>query len=127
MPGLNRDHSAPERRRFSPRDPGETGWPSPARAASLSSENSHTAWKGRPWCSRSACVSPSSPPGPRRTRDSADLGTPPVEAVKYQILVMFLIAGGTGFGTVVAVSFAARRLFDERQRLRLDRLSLPGN
>jgi putative ABC transport system permease protein len=50
-------------------------------------------------------------------------GTPPVEAVKYQILVMFLIAGGTGFGTVVAVSFAARRLFDERQRLRLDRLT----
>ncbi|HRE87029.1 MAG TPA: iron export ABC transporter permease subunit FetB [Accumulibacter sp.] len=51
-------------------------------------------------------------------------GTPPVEAVKYQILVMFLIAGGTGFGTVVAVSLAARRLFDERQRLRLDRLSV---
>ncbi|HMW16736.1 MAG TPA: iron export ABC transporter permease subunit FetB [Accumulibacter sp.] len=49
-------------------------------------------------------------------------GTPPVEAVKYQILVMFLIAGGTGFGTAVAVSLAARRLFDDRQRLRLDRL-----
>ncbi len=49
-------------------------------------------------------------------------GTPPVEAVKYQILVMFLIAGGTGFGTVVAVSLGARRLFDDRQRLRLDRL-----
>jgi putative ABC transport system permease protein len=32
-----------------------------------------------------------------------------------------------GFGTMVAVSFAARRLFDERQRLRLDRLSKPGN
>ncbi|EXI73213.1 MAG: ABC-type uncharacterized transport system, permease component [Candidatus Accumulibacter sp. SK-11] len=53
-------------------------------------------------------------------------GTPPVEAVKYQILVMFLIAAGTGFGTMVAVSFAARRLFDERQRLRLDRLRQPG-
>ncbi|MBE2260873.1 MAG: iron export ABC transporter permease subunit FetB [Candidatus Accumulibacter sp.] len=53
-------------------------------------------------------------------------GTPPVEAVKYQILVMFLIAGGTGFGTVVAVSLAARRLFDERHRLRLDRLRLAG-
>lgn len=52
-------------------------------------------------------------------------GTPPVEAVNYQILVMFLIAGGTGFGTVVAVNLAARRLFDERQRLRLDRLSVP--
>ena len=54
-------------------------------------------------------------------------GTPPVEAVKYQILVMFLIAGGTGFGTMVAVSLAARRLFDERQRLRLDRLSPPAS
>lgn len=52
-------------------------------------------------------------------------GTPPVEAVNYQILVMFLIAGGTGFGTIVAVNLAARRLFDERQRLRLDRLSVP--
>jgi len=52
-------------------------------------------------------------------------GTPPVEAVNYQILVMFLIAGGTGFGTMVAVNLAARRLFDERQRLRLDRLSVP--
>ncbi len=51
-------------------------------------------------------------------------GTPPVEAVKYQILVMFLIAAGTGFGTAVAVSLAARRLFDDRQRLRLDRLRL---
>jgi len=49
-------------------------------------------------------------------------GTPPVEAVKYQILVMFLIAAGTGFGTVIAISLGARRLFDERQRLRLDRL-----
>jgi putative ABC transport system permease protein len=36
---------------------------------------------------------------------------------------MFLIAGDTGFGTVVAVMIAARRLFDERQRLRLDRLA----
>lgn len=53
-------------------------------------------------------------------------GTPPVEAVKYQILVMFLIAAGTGFGTVVAVGLASRRLFDERQRLRLDRLSAPS-
>ncbi|SCZ67012.1 ABC transporter permease [Thiohalomonas denitrificans] len=49
-------------------------------------------------------------------------GTPPIEAVKYQILIMFLIAGGTGFGTLVAVWLGARRLFDERERLRLDRL-----
>ncbi|MDA8142103.1 MAG: iron export ABC transporter permease subunit FetB [Desulfobacteraceae bacterium] len=49
-------------------------------------------------------------------------GNPPMEAVKYQIMIMFLIAGGTGLGTVSAVWLAARRLFDERQRLRLDRL-----
>ncbi len=49
-------------------------------------------------------------------------GSSPLEAVKYQILVMFLITSGTGFGTVVAVWLAARRLFDERQRLRLERL-----
>lgn len=52
-------------------------------------------------------------------------GSPPLEAVKYQILIMFLIASGTGFGTLVAVSLGARRLFDERHRLRLDRLQAP--
>ncbi len=50
-------------------------------------------------------------------------GVDPVEAVKYQILIIFLIAGGTGFGTFVAVIAASRRLTDERQRLRLDRLA----
>ncbi|MGE5477304.1 MAG: ABC transporter permease [Bacteroidales bacterium] len=49
-------------------------------------------------------------------------GVEPVEAVKYQILVMFLIAGGTGLGAVAAVLGAARRLTDGRHRVRLDRL-----
>ncbi|MBD3161267.1 MAG: iron export ABC transporter permease subunit FetB [Candidatus Eisenbacteria bacterium] len=49
-------------------------------------------------------------------------GAPPMEAVKYQILIMFLIASGSGFGTVAAVALASRRLFDDRHRLRLDRL-----
>lgn len=49
-------------------------------------------------------------------------GSPPMEAVKYQILILFLIAAGTGFGALGAVHMAARRLFDERQRLRLERL-----
>ena len=53
-------------------------------------------------------------------------GNPPMEAVKYQILVMFLIAGGTGFGTMTAVWLGARRLFAERERLRLDRLKIVG-
>jgi putative ABC transport system permease protein len=49
-------------------------------------------------------------------------GAPPLEAVKYQILIMFLIAAGTGFGTLGAVWLGARRLFDERERLRLERV-----
>jgi putative ABC transport system permease protein len=49
-------------------------------------------------------------------------GTPPVEAVKYQILIMFLITVGTGLGTLTAVTIGSRRLFDARQRLCLDRL-----
>ena len=49
-------------------------------------------------------------------------GSPPVEAVKYQILIMFLIATSTGFGVMIAAWLGCRRLFDERQRLRLDRL-----
>ena len=49
-------------------------------------------------------------------------GTSPALAVKYQILIMFAIAAGTGFGTFVAVALCARRLFDQRERLRLDRL-----
>jgi len=49
-------------------------------------------------------------------------GNPPMEAVRYQILIMFLIAGGTGLGTMTSVWIGCRRLFDERQRLRLDRL-----
>lgn len=50
-------------------------------------------------------------------------GSPPVEAVKYQIMILFLIAGGTGFGVLCSVWLTSRRLFDERHRLRLDRLS----
>ena len=49
-------------------------------------------------------------------------GVDPAEAVKYQILIMFLIAGGTSLGAVVAVLGGAWRLSDPRHRLRLDRL-----
>ena len=49
-------------------------------------------------------------------------GSPPFEAAKYQILIMLLIAAGTGFGASAAVWVGSRRLFDERERLRLDRL-----
>jgi len=50
-------------------------------------------------------------------------GNPPMEAVKYQILIMFLITTGTGFGALVSVWWGGRQLFDERERLRLERLT----
>lgn len=49
-------------------------------------------------------------------------GVAPVEAVKYQLAILLLITAGTVFGTVATVWLASRRLFDDRQRLRLDRL-----
>lgn len=49
-------------------------------------------------------------------------GNLPVDAVKYQIMIMFMISGGTGFGTMAAVWLTSHRLFDDRDRLRLDRL-----
>ena len=49
-------------------------------------------------------------------------GNPPSTAANYQIMILFLIAAGTGFGILVGVWLSARRFFDERQRLRLDRL-----
>lgn len=50
-------------------------------------------------------------------------GSPPLQAAKYQLLIMFLIASGTGLGSLIAVWIGSRRLFDQRERLRLDRLS----
>jgi putative ABC transport system permease protein len=50
-------------------------------------------------------------------------GVEPEQAVKYQILIMFLIAGGTGLGAVAAVVAGSYRLSDRRHRLRLDRLA----
>jgi putative ABC transport system permease protein len=49
-------------------------------------------------------------------------GLDPVEAVKYQILLMFLLAGASGLASLIVSFGALRRLTDERQRLRLDRL-----
>ncbi len=50
-------------------------------------------------------------------------GNLPLEAAKYQILIMFMISGGTGLGTITAIWLGSKRLFDDRQRLRLDRLN----
>ena len=50
-------------------------------------------------------------------------GSPPMEAAKYQLLILFLIAAGTGLGSVTAVMLGSHRLFDARSRLRRDRVS----
>lgn len=44
-------------------------------------------------------------------------GTAPVEAVKYQILIMFMVSTGTGFGVISVLWLISKRLFDERERL----------
>ena len=51
-------------------------------------------------------------------------GSPPLEAAKYQIMILLLIAVGTGLGSIVAVWVGSYRLFDERHRLRLNRLNI---
>jgi putative ABC transport system permease protein len=53
-------------------------------------------------------------------------GMDPLEAAKYQILLIFLLSGGAGLAAVVVVYLAAIRLTDDRQRLRIDRLSAKG-
>lgn len=50
-------------------------------------------------------------------------GVDPNEAVKYQLLIMFLIAGATGLGVLLATFGSIWRLSDSRHRLRLDRLT----
>jgi putative ABC transport system permease protein len=52
-------------------------------------------------------------------------GVPPAEAVRYQLLIMFMISGATGLGLLLALYGGARRLTDDRHRLRPDRLSPP--
>jgi putative ABC transport system permease protein len=49
-------------------------------------------------------------------------GLDPLDAVKYQILLMFLLSGGSGLAAVAIGYLAAWRLTDGRGRLRLDRL-----
>jgi putative ABC transport system permease protein len=43
-------------------------------------------------------------------------GTPPEEAVKYQIIIMFLIASGTALGIIAVVLLSYRRLFNARHQ-----------
>lgn len=54
-------------------------------------------------------------------------GSSPMDAVHYQIMIMFLLCASTGLGTVIAVHGIERRLFDQRHRLRLDALHQPDD
>lgn len=49
-------------------------------------------------------------------------GADPIGAVKYQVVIMFLIAGATALGSLIAAGGGVLLLTDERHRLRL-----PGN
>jgi putative ABC transport system permease protein len=49
-------------------------------------------------------------------------GMDPLDAAKYQILLMFVLSTGGFLGAVIAAYAALRRLSDDRHRLRLDRL-----
>ncbi|SEM54673.1 putative ABC transport system permease protein [Luteibacter sp. UNCMF331Sha3.1] len=50
-------------------------------------------------------------------------GMDPLQAATYQIVLMLLLAGGSGLAAILSVRLVLGRLTDERQRLRLDRLS----
>tara|TARA_B100000609_G_C17222659_1_gene441534 strand:+ start:4047 stop:4856 length:810 start_codon:yes stop_codon:yes gene_type:complete len=49
-------------------------------------------------------------------------GAAPLDAVRYQIVVMCLIASGTALGTITILLLTCNALFDDRERLRLERL-----
>jgi putative ABC transport system permease protein len=50
-------------------------------------------------------------------------GVSPVEAVKYQVVILFLIASGTALGTVSVVLLGYRRLFNARHQFLRENLS----
>jgi putative ABC transport system permease protein len=50
-------------------------------------------------------------------------GVAPAEAVKYQVVIMFLIASATALGTVGVVLLGYRRLFNSRQQFLFDQIS----
>lgn len=53
-------------------------------------------------------------------------GADPVEAAKYQLMIMFVIAGATALAVVLAGLGGVLLLTDDRHRLRLDRLVKRG-
>jgi len=53
-------------------------------------------------------------------------GVDPTEAAKYQIAIMFAIAGATALAALIAALGGVRLLTDDRHRLRLDRVTPTG-
>lgn len=49
-------------------------------------------------------------------------GEDPMNAARYQVFILFCIAGGVAIGTVGVVLAVARLVFDDRDRLRTDRI-----
>lgn len=52
-------------------------------------------------------------------------GASPIDAVRYQIVIVFMLAAATGLATITLLMLAFRRLFDAQHRLRVDRIH-PG-
>ncbi len=53
-------------------------------------------------------------------------GEDPMSASRYQIFILFSITGAVALGTISVVTLASRLVFDERCRLRLDRVREVG-
>lgn len=49
-------------------------------------------------------------------------GNDPMSAVRYQMMIMYLIAAGAGFGSLLTIRLTVYRLFDHRERLCLNRM-----
>jgi putative ABC transport system permease protein len=54
-------------------------------------------------------------------------GVDPIQAVKYQIVILFLIAAGTALGTIGVVLLSFRQLFNSRHQFLYHRLKGPGS
>jgi len=50
-------------------------------------------------------------------------GNPPLQAVQYQIVVMFMLAGATALGCIGVALLAYRRLFNAKHQLRAELIS----
>lgn len=49
-------------------------------------------------------------------------GADPRDAVRYQIVIMFMLAGASAFGAMLLAGWTYRRLFDAQHRLRIERI-----